>query len=76
MENYLRIQDQVVLDETYKIFAPKIPKVPYPTLTGFRLALESLSGDPRARTARPEEIYDDSILRSLEKEGFIQQLYR
>ena len=76
MGKYLRLQDQTVLDETYKLFAPKIPKIPYPTPGGFRLALESLSEDPRARTARPEEFYDDSILRALEKEGFIQQLYR
>jgi ABC-type nitrate/sulfonate/bicarbonate transport system substrate-binding protein len=76
MGKYLRVQDQAVLDETYKIFAPKIPKIPYPTLNGFRLALESLSEDPRARTAKPEDFYDDSILRGLEKEGFIQQLYR
>ena len=76
MGKYLRVQDQTVLDETYRLFAPKIPKIPYPTLAGFRLALESLSEDPRARTARPEEFYDDSILRALEKEGFIQQLYR
>jgi ABC-type nitrate/sulfonate/bicarbonate transport system substrate-binding protein len=76
MEKYLRVQDQTVLDETYKLFAPKISKIPYPTPTGFRLALESLSDEPRARTARPEDFYDDSILRALEKEGFIQQLYR
>jgi hypothetical protein len=46
------------------------------TVVGFRLALESLSDEPRARTAKPEEFYDDSILRHLEREGFFQQLYR
>jgi hypothetical protein len=38
--------------------------------------LESLSDEPRARTAKPEEFYDDSIVRNLEREGFFQQLYR
>ena len=76
MGKYLRVQDQAVLDETYKLFAPKIPRIPYPTVVGFRLALESLSDEPRARTAKPEEFYDDSILRHLEREGFFQQLYR
>lgn len=76
MGKYLRLQDQAVLDETYNLFAPKMPRIPYPTLTGFRLALESLSDEPRARTAKPEEFYDDTILRNLEREGFFQQLYR
>jgi NitT/TauT family transport system substrate-binding protein len=76
MAKYLRVQDQAILDETYKLFAPKIPRIPYPTLAGIRLALESLSNEPRARTAKPEEFYDDAILRHLEREGFFQQLYR
>jgi len=76
MGKYLRVQDQGVLDETYNLFAPKMPRIPYPTLNGVRLALESLSDEPRARTAKPEEFYDDSILRNLEREGFFQQLYR
>lgn len=76
MGKYLRLQDQAVLDETYRLFAPKILKIPYPTSTGFRLALESLSDEPRARSAKPEEFYDDSILRALDKEGFVQRLYR
>lgn len=76
MAKYLRVQDQAVLDETYDLFAPKMPRIPYPTVNGFRLALESLSDEPRAKTARPEEFYDDKILRSLEREGFFQQLYR
>jgi len=76
MSKYLRVQDQSVLDQTYNIFAPKMPRIPYPTPGGLRLALESLSDEPRAKTARLEEFYDDTILRNLEREGFFQQLYR
>jgi NitT/TauT family transport system substrate-binding protein len=76
ISKYLRVSDPVILDETYKLFAPQMAKIPYPTPAAIRLALESVSDDPRARTAKPEDFYDDSILRSLEKEGFIQQLYR
>jgi ABC-type nitrate/sulfonate/bicarbonate transport system substrate-binding protein len=76
MGKYLRVQDQAVLDETYNLFAPKMPRIPYPTPNGIRLALESLSDEPRAKTAKPEEFYDDTILRNLEREGFFQQLYR
>ena len=76
MGKYLRINDATVLDETYKLFAPKIPRVPLATPGGIRTALESITDDPRARAAKPEEFYDDSIVRGLEKDGFIQQLYR
>jgi NitT/TauT family transport system substrate-binding protein len=76
MAKYLRVQDQSILDETYNLFAPKMPRIPFPTVNGFRLALESLSDEPRAKTARPEEFFDDRILRILEREGFFQQLYR
>ena len=76
MGKYLRVQDAAVLDETYNLFAPKMPRIPYPTANGIRVALESLSDEPRTKSARPEEFYDDTILRSLEKEGFFQQLYR
>lgn len=74
--NYARIRDAQVLDETYRLFATKIPRTPYPTPGGIRLALDSLGDDPRARQARPEEFYDDSILRRLDREGFVDQLYR
>lgn len=76
MSKYLRVQDQAVLDDTYNLFAPKMPRIPYPTANSIRVALESLSDEPRAKSARPEEFYDDSVLRSLEREGFFQQLYR
>ncbi len=74
--DYMRIRDAQVLDETYRLFATKIQKIPYPTPGGIRLALESLGDDPRARQARPEEFFDDSILRRLDREGFVDQLYR
>jgi len=74
--DYSRIRDAQVLDETYRLFAAKIQKIPFPTSGGVRLALESLGDDPRARQARPEEFFDDSILRRLDREGFVDRLYR
>jgi len=74
--DYARIRDAQVLDETYRLFATKIQKIPYPSPGGIRLALDSLGDDPRARQARPEEFFDDSILRRLDREGFVDRLYR
>jgi len=45
------------------------------TAGGVRFALDSLAGS-RAREARPQEFYDDFVLRALDREGFVDQLYR
>ncbi|MBI4522763.1 MAG: ABC transporter substrate-binding protein [Deltaproteobacteria bacterium] len=73
---YARITDAGILDDTYRLFAQKLQKIPYPTPGGIRFALETLIDNPKARQARPEEFYDDTILRALEREGLVEQLYR
>ena len=51
-------------------------RTPYATREGMRIQLE------QARTANPaskltnDDIVDDSIVREIEKEGFIDRLYR
>lgn len=75
ISEYARIHDPALLDETYRRYAPKIPKNPYPTSASIRQALESLS-DRKALDARPEEFFDDTVLRALEREGFVDGLYR
>jgi NitT/TauT family transport system substrate-binding protein len=72
----LRIADPAIVDETYKYAAARIPRMPYPTVNGMRMALESLGNDARVKNVRPEDFYDDSILRGLERDGTVQQLYR
>ena len=41
LSKYLRVSDPVILDETYKLFAPKMAKIPYPTPAAIRLALKA-----------------------------------
>ena len=72
----LRISDPVIVDETYKYAAQRMPRMPYPTVNGMRMALDSLGNDARAKKLRAEDFYDDSILRALERDGFVQQLQR
>jgi len=72
----LRITDPAVVEEAYKFAAPRIPRMPYPTVNGMRMALDSLGNDARVKGARAEDFYDDTILRGLERDGFVQQLYR
>jgi NitT/TauT family transport system substrate-binding protein len=72
----LRITDAAIVEEAYNYAAPRIPRVPYPTANSMRMALESLGSDARAKGARPGDFYDDAILRGLDRDGFVQQLYR
>jgi NitT/TauT family transport system substrate-binding protein len=72
----LRITDPAIVEEAYHYAAPRIPRMPYPTVNGMRMALDSLGNDARIKGARVEEFYDDAILRGLERDGFVQQLYR
>ena len=69
MGKYLRVQDQRSSTRRIICSPRRCRAFPIRLLNGFRLALDSLSDEPRAKTAKPEEFYDDSILRNLEREG-------
>jgi hypothetical protein len=48
-----------------------------PTAEAFRTVLEELGQvNPKAKGQDPRKFYDDSILKELEKSGFIKALYR
>ncbi|MBM4261827.1 MAG: ABC transporter substrate-binding protein [Deltaproteobacteria bacterium] len=72
----LRIHDAAIVDESYRYAAQRLPKMPYPTANGMRMGLESLGSDPRVKSIRAEDFYDDTILRGLERDGVLKQLYR
>jgi len=56
-----------------KIYFPK----PYPSIGGARLALEQTGEkNPAARTARPEQFMDVSLVKELDESGYIDRLYR
>ena len=74
---YLRLNDPEVLDATYNAFVKTVSKRPYPTLKGIRFLLDEVAAKlPNAKTAKPEQFVDLSLLQQLEKEGFIAELAR
>ncbi len=75
---YLRTDDKEVLDDTYdSIIQTLVPEKPYPTLKGIQIILREFgSKDPAARSARPEQFVDTTILKELESSGFIDKLYK
>ena len=78
MGKYLRTKDRELLDETYEFAITKYLKArPYPTVEAFRSVVEELAHvNPKAKGQDPRRFYDDTILRELDKSGFIDALYR
>jgi LysM repeat protein len=78
LTKYLRTDDQEVLDDTYEsILLTLVPEKPYPTQKGVQIILRELGAkDPAARSARPEQFVDTSILKELDDSGFIDRLYK
>jgi nucleoid-associated protein YgaU len=78
LAKYLRTEDKEVLEDTYEsIVVSLIPEKPYPTQKGVQIILRELGlKDPAARTARPEQFVDLSIVKELDSNGFIDRVYK
>ncbi len=74
---YLRNSDPEVLDAAYGAFVKIVPKKPYPTMKGIQFLLDQFSTTlVQAKTAKPEQFVDLSLLQDLEKEGFFTEMAR
>src|SRR5919109_2823273 len=72
---YMRTNDPAVLEDSYQGYIKMIPKKPYPTLKGIQFMLDMLAEKmPQAKTAKPEQFVDLSLLTELEKEGFFNEM--
>ena len=72
---YLRLNDREVLDATYDAFVRTVSKRPYPTLKGIQFLLDEIAAKiPAAKSAKPEQFVDLSLLQQLEAEGFFSQM--
>lgn len=72
---YLQLNDQPVLDDTWKQFAPLFADVPYVNEKGVQNAIETVAQTvPEAASATPDRFLDMSFVRQLEDSGFYKQL--
>lgn len=78
LKKYLKHQDQSFLEAVYDMYIGRfIPKIPHPSTEAMKTVIGQLAEkDPKARAARPEQFIDASFMDELEKEGFIQQLWK
>jgi ABC-type nitrate/sulfonate/bicarbonate transport system substrate-binding protein len=72
---YMRTTEQDVLDATVDWFVKRVGKRPYPTLKGIQYLLDEVAPKiPQAKSAKPEQFADLSLLQQLEKEGFFGEM--
>ena len=71
----MRTNEQEVLDATYDWFVKRVSKRPYPTLKGIQYLLDEVAPKlAQAKTVKPEQFVDLSLLQQLEKEGFFADM--
>lgn len=65
------------MEQNYKTYVKYFEKKTFPSRHGIQTILDILKAkNPRAATAKPAQFIDRSIVAELDREGFIDGLYR
>ncbi len=74
---YAHLNDPDLLAKTYHAVIPHLNRVPLPSPNDIRQALALIAiRNPQARGADPARFVDTSFVEQLEKDGFIDKLYK
>jgi len=75
--NYARAIDAKTNDAVYQYAVDYVDKIPYNTREGVQEVLNQIAPrNPKAKTAKPEEFYDDRFVKELDSQGFYKQLWK
>jgi NitT/TauT family transport system substrate-binding protein len=72
---YLRGANKAYLDTSYDSTVKIIERVPYTTREGMKIQLDDALKQAPGSKVTVDSLIDDSIVRELEKEGFIDRIY-
>jgi NitT/TauT family transport system substrate-binding protein len=73
---YTKIKDQGMLDGSLVYGYDFVEKIPLVKPAGFQVTLDDIAKkNPKAKTARPEQFYDNSLVQELIDEGFFAKLW-
>jgi NitT/TauT family transport system substrate-binding protein len=73
---YTKIKDQKMLEGSLKYGYEFMEKVPFVKRAGFQVTLDEIARtNPKAKQARPEQFFDNSIIQELVDEGFFARLW-
>jgi NitT/TauT family transport system substrate-binding protein len=78
MQKYLRSSDAAMFDELYEMYVVRnIPRIPRPSPESLKTVLDQMmETDPRVANLKPEQFIDARFFQELDKEGFIQKLWK
>ena len=72
---YLRGANKAYLDTSYNSTVKILERVPYTTREGMKIQLDDALKQAPASKVTVDNLIDDSVVRELEKEGFIDRIY-
>src|SRR5690349_6892225 len=78
MQKYLRSSDATMFDELYEMYIVRnIPRIPRPSPESLKTVLDQMAEtDARVANLKPEQFIDARFFQELDKEGFIQKLWK
>lgn len=76
LRKYARVSEPKLVDAVYQYALDYVDKIPYNTREGIQEVLNQVADrNPKAKTAKPEDFYDDRYVKELEASGFYRQLW-
>lgn len=73
---YTKIQDQGMLDGSMQYAFDFMEKIPLVKAQGFQVTLDQAArNNPKAKQAKPEQFFDNSVVQELIDEGFFAKLW-
>jgi ABC-type nitrate/sulfonate/bicarbonate transport system substrate-binding protein len=75
LKKYMKLENAEELQETYNFYVKLLAEKPYPTAKGIQTILE-WSKRADARKANPAQFIQTRVVEKLDKEGFIDGLYK
>jgi NitT/TauT family transport system substrate-binding protein len=78
LKKYLRNDDPAMVNALYDLYIlQNIPNIPKPSPEALKTVLDQMAEtDPRVANLRPEQFVDARFFQELEKDGFIQRLWK
>ena len=75
LKKYMKLENAEELQETYNFYVKMLAEKPYPTAKGIQTILD-WSKRADARKANPAQFIQTKVVEKLDKQGFIDVLYR
>jgi NitT/TauT family transport system substrate-binding protein len=73
MGKFLKTTDQAVLESVYDDYKDVFPVTPLMSVAEVKAVLD-VAKSPKAKTMKPEEFFDNSIVQKIQASGFIEQV--